>query len=272
MAKRRIRSIDAMVMGLEPLWDDSSPCPPLDEPNRNTQWTKAAHWYGYFFKAKDHIPIVLKYIKEELGYSKSDIQALKKLPTWKLGIHAGSWVRIFYRGWIYSDEWKDRMAKKIAGYLKEAKALKAKADAKPKKAVIPPAVRMRNKMMATIYADFDDLVVEKWMEGTFDKIKFPTYNLCTYHEIRGAGVNMFREKVQFEYDLVYDAYHKQCDQAVEAYSHIKKGDKRKMLNVMDNIFKDLDSLKSAAKATRKPRLKQPKMSDEQIVNLRCLTL
>jgi hypothetical protein len=64
---------------------------------------------------------------------------------------------------------------------------------------------------------------------------------------------MFREKVQFEYDLVYDAYHKQCDQAVEAYSHIKKGDKRKMLNVMDSIFKDLDSLKSAAKATRKPK-------------------
>ena len=267
MVKRRVKSIDEAVMGREPLWDDSNPCPALDDPKRDGQWSKASHWYGYFFKSKDHIPIVLKYCKEELGYSKSDIQALKKLPAWKLGMHAGSWVRIFYRGWIYSDEWKNRLAEKISKYLIEAKALKAEADAKPKKKVIPPAVRMRNKMIATIYADFDDMVVEKWMEGTFDKIRFPTYNLCTYHGIKGAAVNMFREKVQFEYDLIYDAYHKQCDQAVEAYSHIKKGDKRKMLNVMDNIFKDLDSLKSAAKATRKPRLKRPKMSDQQVINL-----
>ena len=40
---------------------------------------------------------------------------------------------------------------------------------------------------------------------------------------------------------------------------------------MDEIFKDLDALKSAAKATRKPRLKKAKMSDEQVTKLNYCT-
>ena len=59
MVKRRVKSIDEAVMGREPLWDDSNPCPALDDPKRDGQWSKASHWYGYFFKSKDHIPIVL---------------------------------------------------------------------------------------------------------------------------------------------------------------------------------------------------------------------
>lgn len=266
--KRRLKSVNEAVMGREPLWDASNPCPDFDHPSRNVIWSKSAHWYGYFFKSKDHVPIVLRYCKEELGYSKSDIQALKKLPPWKIGIHTGAWVRLFYRGWIYDTDWKERIANRIAEFLEEGKVLEAEFVTKPKKKVIPPAERMRKKMMETIYVDFDELVVDKWMDGNFDKIRFPVYNLCTFHGIKGAAINMFREKIQFEYDLVHDAYHKECDQAVEAYSHIKKGDKRKMLNQMDDIFKDLDALKQAAKATRKPRLKKAKLSDEQVAKLK----
>ena len=255
-------------MGPEPRWDKTNPCPAFDDPHRSMTWSKASHWYSYKFKSKDHIPTVLKYCKEELNYDKTSIQALKKLPPWKLGIHAGSWCRLFYRGWIYDDENKERMRTKIGEYLVEAKVLKAEADEQPKKKVIPPAERMRMKMMETIYVDFDNMVIDKWMEGNFDKIRFPVYNLCTFHGIKGAAINMFREKVQFEYDLIHDAYHKECDQAVEAYSHIKKGDKKKMLNQMDDIFKDLDALKQAAKATRKPRLKKAKLSDEQVAKLK----
>ena len=267
MVKRNRKTLEELYMGPEPLWDKTNPCPSFDDPKRTSEWSKASHWYSYKFQSKDHIQIVLKYCKEELKYKPEKIQALKKLAPWKLGIHAGSWCRLFYRGWIYTDEHKERMRLRIGKYLEEAKVLKAKADETPKKKVIPPAERMRSKMMDTIYADFDDMVVEKWMEGDFDKIRFPVYNLCTLHGIKGAAVNMFREKIQFEYDLIHDAYHKNCDQAVEAYSHIKKGDKKKMLNQMDNIFKDLDALKQAAKATRKPRLKKAKLSDEQVTKL-----
>ena len=77
--------------------------------------------------------------------------------------------------------------------------------------------------------------VDKWMDGIYDpkEIVFPTYSLLQLHKIKGAGINIFEEKVRYEYDIISDAYNKTCDQAVEAYSHIKKGDLRKMMKVME---------------------------------------
>ena len=123
MAKKRIKSVDELYMGKEPLWDKTNPCPPFDAPDRGMIRMTGSRWYDYFYNSKDHIPIVLKYIKEELGYSTEDLATLKKLPNWKLGIHAGSWCRLFYRGWIYEDKYIEGMKTKIADYLIEAKAL-----------------------------------------------------------------------------------------------------------------------------------------------------
>ena len=65
------------------------------------------------------------------------------------------------------------------------------------------------------------------------EILFPTYSLLQLHKVKGAGLNMFRDLVQAEYDAVSDAYHKKCDQAVEAYSHITKGNKKKIVGSLN---------------------------------------
>ena len=73
-----------------------------------------------------------------------------------------------------------------------------------------------------------------------------------------------------EYECIKDAYEKTCDQAVEAYSHISKANKRKMLNMYDDMFKDMDKLKQSFKAQRLPRAIKRKTSDEQVTNLQYL--
>ena len=131
---------------------------------------------------------------------------------------------------------------------------------------------MKRKVLDTIYADFDSMVVDKWMDDIFDKkeILFPTYSLLQLHKIKGAGLNMFRDLVQAEYDVVSDAYHKKCDQAVEAYSHITKGNKKKMLDLMNKIFEDIERMRTNSKATR-TRIKRPKASDKQVEKLQYMT-
>ncbi len=256
-------------MGPEPMWDEAHPCPPLDDPNRNIEWSKGSHWYNYFNKSKDHVPTILKYAKEELQYKPKDLLALKKIVPWKLGLELGSWCRLFYRGWIYPDDWTERTHAKFDKFLKTGNKLKEEADEvkKTKPPVISPIERTRRKMYNTIYVDWDTMVLDQWMDGTFDKIKFPVYNLFKYHDLKGPAINMFRELVQAEYDVVSDAYHKREEQAVEAYAHVKKGDKRKMLKLMESIFEDMDKLKASAQATRAPRLKKVKTSDKQIERL-----
>ena len=79
---------------------------------------------------------------------------------------------------------------------------------------------------------------------------------------------MFKAMVEQEYQPIKDAYDKTCDQAIEAFSHIKRTNQKKMITTMETIFEDLDKLKVANKAARIPRVKKPKASDVQIKNLK----
>jgi len=272
MARDR-RSIDERFMGPEPMWDESNPCPPLEDPDRNVEWSKGSHWYNYFYKSKDHLPFILKYAKEELGYKPKEIQSLKKVASWKIGLEVGSYCRLFYRGWIYPNEWIERTNAKFSKFLKEGSKLKAVDDEKKKdkKPVISPHERTRLKVLNTIVGDWEEMVVDLWMDGEFDKkkVRFPTYSLLQLHGLKGAGINMFRDVVLLEYNAIKAAYDKTDDYCVEAYSHIAKGNKRKMIDLMNGIFEDLDRYKEAQKAKRTTtRAKKIYTSTDQVKNLK----
>ena len=61
-----------------------------------------------------------------------------------------------------------------------------------------------------------------------------------------------------------DAYHKRCEQAVEGYSHLKRPELNHRIKACQEMLLDLDRIKSAAKATRKTKVKQPKAADKQV--------
>ena len=267
--KNRV-TIDDKFMGPEPWWDANTP-PPTDESERKSVWSKAAQWYNYFSKPKDYTAITLKYAKEVLNFDKGQISSLKVLADWEINYGIGAVTRLHYRGWNHEEAIQERVAKHLNEMVLKGKALstekKEVAAAAP--AIISPAQRSYNNMMETIHADWDDMVIDSWMEGNF-KPEFNVYELWKKHGLKSNVINAFKEKVQFEYDLVSDAYNKTCEQAVEAYSHITPRRQKKMLNLMDVIFADLDKLKGSFKAVRMPRAKKPKASDAQVAKLQYL--
>jgi hypothetical protein len=111
------------------------------------------------------------------------------------------------------------------------------------------------------------------MDGEFDKkeVRFPTYSLLQLHGLKGAAINMFRDIVMVEYENIKAAYERTDDQCVEAYAHIKKGNKRKMIDLMDSIFEDLERFREAQKARRTTtRAKKIYSSTDQVRNLKYL--
>ena len=264
MRKQRV-TLDDKYMGTEPIFASGQT---LTAENRGSLWTKAAHWYNYFYKVKDYVPTVLQYAEDQLGYNKKEVQALKKLKDWELVGEISKSVKIFYRGYEYNESELSKIEQAYKEKLAHAKTIveeiKEENESKPK----PPTIqeRMRQKMVDTIYEDWD-AIVDGWMEGDF-KQKIDVYKLFKQYQLKGAVLNMFKDQVMKEYEPVVDAYNKTCDQAVEAYSHISKANLKKMIAVMDTVFEDLDKLKAAAKAARVPRTKKPKASDVQVKNLK----
>ena len=265
--KKRGPSLEDKYLGAEPNFHGHVF---KDRDEMQSAFHRASNWYNYYNNAKSNAPIVILYAEKVLGYTKKQLQALRKVENWKLNQGNGNNARIYFSGFPmaeYSSQILDNMNERIAGLLKEGQAKLKAAKNAPKKVVISPAQRMQKKVADTIMHDFDTIVVDEWMDGNFDKIKFPAYGLLTAHGIKGSGINMFRNHVQFELELVQDAYNKTCEQAVEAYSHISKGNKKKMITLLEKIIADIDRLKLNTKSARVPRAKKPKASDLQVKKL-----
>ena len=265
--KKRGPSLEDKYLGAEPNFHGHVF---KDRNEMQSAYHKASNWYNYYNNAKSNAPIVLLYAEKVLNYTKKQLQALRKVENWKLNQGNGNNARIYFSGFPmneYSPQILEGMNERISTLLKEGQAKLRAAKNAPKKVVITPAQRMRKKVSDTIMYDFDTIVVDEWMNGNFDKIKFPAYGLLTAHGIKGSGINMFRNHVQFELELVQDAYNKTCEQAVEAYSHISKGNKKKMITLLEKIIADIDRLKLNTKSARVPRAKKPKASDLQVKKL-----
>ena len=271
MVKKRIRNADEAMMGPKPSYGVHNPVPKTKKA-RDAEYRRARYWFYYFENKKKATETVHTYCTRILGFSNKNIANLKKLPDWKYRMKTYQSIQMINQGWEgypLTEESIEEMHDFLRDCEKQGALIKQDIDSKPKAAVIPPAERVRRKVMQTMYHSWDTMVVDKWMDGIFDKkeVIFPTYSLLQMHSIKGAGINIFREIVQNEYDVISDAYNKTCDQAVEAYSHIKKGDLRKMLNTMEGIFEDIDRMKQNSKATRIPRAKKRKASDKQVEKL-----
>jgi len=272
MAENKVRTklrksrltIDDKYMGPEPIFQ---PGETLEAEKREGMWTKSAHWYNYFYKAKDYVPTVLQFAEEVYGYDKDQIKTLKKLKDWELTFRLGKIAKIHYRGYEYTPAEFERWS----GILKETYdeavvAIEEIEDKVASKPIVTIQDRQRAKILETIMEDWD-AVVDGWLEGDFSGT-IDAYKLFKTYGLKGSTLNMFKNMVANEYQPVKDAYDNTCDQAVEAFSHIKRSNLKKMMTAMETIFEDLDKLKVANKAARIPRIKKPKASDVQVKNLK----
>ena len=263
MRKNRV-TIDDKYMGPEPIFQPGETAEGVE--GRHVKWQKAAHWYNYFYKTKEYVPTILQFAEEKFGYNADQIKAFKKLKDYEFG-YLGKLAKIHYRGYEYTEKELADAGEKFKELYELAlvtvEQIEDKAAAKP---VVTIQQRQKAKILETIMDDWDT-VVDGWLEGNF-KPTFDAYKLFKQYGLKGSALNMFKAMVEQEYQPVKDAYDKTCDQAVEAFSHIKRTNQNKMINTMETIFEDLDKLKVANKAARIPRVKKPKASDVQVKNLK----
>lgn len=261
--KKRGPSLDDKYLGPEPIYTAESEF-------TSSAWTQGAHWYNYFYKTKDYMPTTYQFAADVMGYDKKKVSVLKRLKDWKF-MKVNKIIKLYYRGWQYDDEMIQRCKDFIDDLYKEG--LKEKKVEEAKKAdvkIITPAERTRLKVLDTIYAEWDVDIVEGWLNGEFAK-KFSAYNRFKLHGLKGNAINIFKGMLEQEYDLIKEAYERTCDQCVEAYSHYSKGEKKKILKQFEEVFADLERLRDSFKATKIPRAKKIKASDQQVNKLQYCT-
>ena len=277
--KRRLKNADEALMGPKPAYQIldgklhlilSGKTKVIKDADKEDELRRATNWFYYYENKKNAAVVCQNYAKNHLGYTKDQINNLKKVSDWKYRMGTYQYIEMLNNGWPeLSERILDMIKEKLSNAEKEGSKIVKQISTKPKAPVIPPAERTRRKLLETLYADFDDIIVEGWFDEVFDQ-KFNLYSRFKGHGFKGNAIEPFRRMIMPEYECIKDAYEKTCDQAVEAYSHISKSNKRKMLNMYDDMFKDMDKLKQSFRAQRLPRAIKRKTSDEQVTNLQYL--
>ena len=269
MRKDRV-TLDSKMMGPEPIFTEDQKEACLKEQEDGTVgslWSHASGWYNYFYDNKDYIPFAMDYLKDVEGWDDDKITIFCRLPDWKIR-RIGNIAIIWSRGYPYVPAVTEKYHK-IANELLEiaAKLEEKRVEAVKEKPKLPSIQeRTRAKVLETVYSDWDEMVIESWLDEDF-KVKFDCFSLFKNHGLKGNAISIFKDMVEPDYLVLKDAYDNTCEQAKEAYSHITKGNKKKMLNVYDIVFSDLDKLKDSFKATRKTRVRAPRSNDKQVSKL-----
>ena len=223
---------------------------------------------------KDVASQIKTYIKS--NFNKSDVRAALACPEYKfvmtyLGATA-FWNNQKLEETDKTKQYTNHLNGKISEMIEMGKQilLEKKEVAKVETNVITlsPQQRLQNKISNTIMQDLLDLE-DQWIEG--EQTSIDIYALFKKHGLAGSAVLVVRPVIEgwlLDYE---DAYHKRCEQAVEGYSHLKRPELNRRIKACQDMLLDLDRIKSAAKATRKTRVKQPKAADKQVKNVKYKT-
>ena len=232
----------------------------------------------YYFQnevdRKETIALVKSFIKS--NFNKTDAKNILANPDYCFGhSYMGStsfWYNNANEVTERSEYWKNSIITRFKGMIDDGKKIlkEKRVEEKVEKNIITlsPMQRLQNKISNTIMQDLLDLE-DAWMDG--EKTTIDLYNQFKKHGLSNSATIPVREVVEgwlLDYE---DALYARCDQAVEGYSHLKKAELKRRVKSCQDMLLDLDRIKSAAKATRKTRVKQPQAADKQVRNVKYKT-
>jgi hypothetical protein len=232
---------------------------------------EAVKYYFHMELERKELANSLKsYVKRT--FKKSDVSAILANPEYKFTSYSHySCIAFWLNADLPQDEKTEYWANSLSNYLQELleTGRVIQKEKKQEKKVdnvvtLSPAQRLANKISNTIMQDLLDLE-DAWIND--EKASIDVYSLFKKHGLSGSATIPVRQMVEgwlLDYE---DAYHKRCEQAVEGYSHLKRPELKRRLEQCQNILADLDRIKSAARATRATKVKQPRAADKQIAKV-----
>lgn len=230
----------------------------------------------YYFQAdvdrKVISDITKSYIREE--YSKDDARAILANPEYHFTMYTHLAAAIYWKkaGMDFDDvstAYLNRVKEYYDDLIESGKQKLGITETTEKKEVKKPNPQelLAQKVWTTVMVDIDRLE-DEWTEGKKTDIKL--YDLFKAHDLKAMAVPIVAKRVErwlSEYD---DAYNKNCDQAVQGYSHLPKSELKRRLGVVKGMMADLERIKATKKVTRAPRAPKTRAADKQIQRLQYL--
>lgn len=235
-------------------------------------YTAFLAYFNYDLDKKVYSEIVKSHIKTT--YSKEDATAILANPdyTYSMFSHLAAGIHWTNLGQELPEQYQHMpqfLSNFFADLIQKGKEIiKATVIEEKKESqvrILTPQQRLAIKVSETILREIDSLE-DAWLEGKKGSIDL--YELFKINNLKGGAVEQVRRYLEPMLAEYKDAYEKTCDQAVEGLAHLKKIELKNRVAILEQMVADLDSIKSAAKATRTTRVKKPKAADKQVAKIK----
>jgi len=230
----------------------------------------------YFHEEIDR-KVVIDIVKSHIKtlFTRDQVQNILSYPEWHFGMQSafGAAIHWMNAGLEFEEKYQ-RYPEAIQQYYAKLanvkKTIQPSDDDESNEPVVvvakaSPLELLHKKIQSTIMVDLDFLE-DEWIADRTTTID--VYQLFQRHLLKAPAVTPVRKRLEtwlLEYE---DAYHKRCEQAVEAYSHIKRSEVKRRIDVINKMLEDLDRVKAASVATRAPRTPKVRTADKQVSKLK----
>ena len=220
---------------------------------------------------KDLISTLKSYVKANVDYKNQKFVFAN--PDYKFYIFThycatAFWISTGLKIDEKSSKYAEGLYKYVMDLVESGKTIYFEKQAKLKDSAnvvtLSPMQRLQKKIRNTIMQDLLDLE-DAWMDG--EKAEIDIYQEFKRHGLPASAAKPVREVIEGWLVDYEDAYLKRCEDAVEGYAHLKSPELNRRVKACKEMLADLDRLRSAAKATRATRVKQPKAADKQVARV-----
>jgi len=234
------------------------------------------HWFFNDELGPDAVSKINKEYVQKM-YSPEDAKAILANPEYNFSMYNGRAAAAFWllKGLEIDDpryahypEYLQNVYDSLVQSGKQILESRKSPTTETGKKALSPLELLAIKVNGTILTDLDEME-DEWIRG--EKSSRDIYQLFKIHDVKGQGaVNQVLEYITDRVNELREAKEKKCEQLVEAFAHVPKKELDRRISVFESMVDDLEKIRSAAKATRKPRKRKAQTADKQVKDLKFL--
>jgi hypothetical protein len=236
---------------------------PLDK------FSKCRYYFYEEIEAKDKSKIIKDYIKSNVA--KKDSKIILSLPDDFFRASDVAATVFWYNSDMaktqdFLDAWEYFINEYLPGkkqYALNRESHISQVVIKEPSSVVPisPAQRVAEKVDREVITHID-YMIDDWING--NETEIDVYNLCISNGIKGGATKQIKDYILSYKDELEGALNNTDPELVENYNHVDKKEKKRRINVFQNMLNDLERIKNTTVMQRRARKQTSKSADKQV--------
>lgn len=242
------------------------------------QFRNSMDYYRLEFSGKDLKPKVIDWMSAN-GYSKEEIKAYKNTKDWRTNLTMGAIAANLLKGMpAVRADFND--GKDATVYLRESIAKivsEGVEDISDDETVVvknntAPQPSIQDRVREAAFKMTEDIedAIESFQQDpeAFDPKSIKVVNSLKGRQAKAAHARIIKDFYQSGYNDLEELQNTTDEQLKEAYSHLSKGQIKKLFGLYTEIIGACTMLMQEAKVNKKPRAKKPQPKDKLVAKLK----